>query len=183
MGHDNWRLEVTMESPNKIRVAVPSGLGALALVKVEVAAALGAVPSPELQELECGQIVVEMKLPEASHLPSTPSDLAQEIARGTSNLEVLSAWHEPTSVPPAPKPPAAVLRSSEVALSLVAVRALADNLPTSTWRAHYGHWTLGVPFPAEDGTRSVAISQRRGYSRRFSSLEVAATRQSLHPAF
>lgn len=169
-----------MTFAHKLRVATPRWVGALPLVRAEVAATVGADPGTELQELDHHHVVVELSLPPLRDLPATPSEMAQVVGRAASTFEVLGAWDEAYEPPrPAPRPPEAVLRMPEAARSPVALRALLDDAPTSVWQPSAGCWELGVPVTTPAGHRAVACLHRRGYSQRFTAHEVAATRESL----
>jgi len=169
-----------MNYAHKLRVATPLWIGALTLVKAELAATVGADPGTELQELDHHHVVVELSLPPLQSLPATASEMAQMVSRIASTFEVLSAWDEAIrSCPPVARQPEAILQMPEAAFSPVALRALLDDVPTSVWQPLAGCWDLGVPVTTVAGQRAVACVHRQGYSRRFSALEVAATRESM----
>lgn len=168
-----------MQARQKLRVVTPQTVGALALVRAEIAAVVGEVPRPELQELEGRDVVVELELLAGDGLPATPSEVARAVSRQASSFDVLSAWREAPRPPAVARPPQAVLSLREAVESPVALRALLDDVATAAWRPAEATWDLGVPCTAIDGHREVGYCQRRGYSRRFSTLDVQAARAGM----
>jgi hypothetical protein len=95
------------------------------------------------------------------------------------NVEVLSAWKGAASVPLLPKGCDAVLAKLEDPMPSVAHRALSDNLSTAQWEPFDTSWHLAVPAVRTGKSAVVGLSHRRGYTYRFTSLDVAAIRSGL----
>ena len=175
-----------MEPTSKLRVALPDGENALQVVTSEIEEATGIGFEPELQEVDRGDLVVELR-----HTGSSPIDarlVGRAVERLAGDLEVLSTWQE--SAPPRTPVPAttqAVFAGTGAPMPEVAQRALRDDLPTAKWpgalRVPVGEpnacWQLAVPMHRRDGRVLVGVMQRSGYSRRFGVHEAAALRLGL----
>jgi hypothetical protein len=163
-----------MTSASKVRVAIPDTSFALEVATARVSDATGLRAEPEFQEIDRGDLIVELRLPEAGEYPAR--QLADLVERSAPDLEVLSTWREPVArIKPRPSLAGRVLSVDDTALPEVARRALDDYLPTATWRPRadgdVAHWQLAVPVVVA-GSDTVAIVHRRnGYSFRFSALE------------
>jgi hypothetical protein len=163
-----------MTSASKVRVAIPDASFALEVATARVRAATGLRAEPEFQEIDRGDLIVELRLPEVGEWP--PRRVADLVERSAPDLEVLSTWREPVSrLKPRPSLDGRIMSVHDAALPEVARRAFDDYLPTATWRpiadGDIAHWQLAVPVVV-GGCHAVAILLRRnGYSFRFSALE------------
>jgi len=175
-----------MEPTSKLRVALPDREDALQVVTSEIEEATGIGFEPEFQEVDRGDLVVELRHASSSAIDSKL--VARAVERLSDDLEVLSTWQE--SAPPRTPVPAtsqAVFTGTGVPMPEVAQRALRDDLPTAQWpgafRVPVGepkpYWQLAVPMHRSDGRVLVGVIQRSGYSRRFGVHEGAALRLGL----
>lgn len=164
-----------MEPTSKLRVAIADGEDALQVVTAEIEEAIGIGVEPEFQEIERGDLVVELRLAD----PSVPDSrlVAHAVERLSGDIEVLSAWQEvPLIRDPTPTTSQSVFAGTEGAMPEVAQRAIRDELPTATWKSS---WQLAVPVQRGDGQVFVGVQDRQGYSRRFGLHEVNALRLGL----
>jgi hypothetical protein len=163
-----------MTSASKVRVAIPDASFALEVATARVRAATGLRAEPEFQEIDRGDLIVELRLPEVGECP--PRQLADLVERSSPDLEVLSAWREPVAhVKPRPSLAGRVMSVDDTALPEVARRAFDDYLPTATWRpvadGDVAHWQLAVPVVVSGCHVLAIVLRRNGYSFRFSALE------------
>jgi len=85
-----------MKTTNMLRIATADTAGAVDSACSEVEMAVGLPVRPELQEIENGCLILELRLGDANvHTPS-PSRLALTVDKSTTDVEVLSAWTEPS---------------------------------------------------------------------------------------
>jgi hypothetical protein len=171
---------------NKIRIATPDTDNALGTVRVEVERATGFVAELEFQEIDRTDLVVELRLADASAVQ--PGLVARAVERSAHDLEVLSAWTE-VALNRDPTPPLrqTLLSATDDPIPAFARRALRDELPTAQWLsmeddlAAVGQcqWHLAVPMVRSDGQSVVGLRRRRGYSMRFNPLDAAAARMDL----
>ena len=175
-----------MEPTSKLRVAVPDGANALRFVTAEIEEATGIALEPELQEVDGGDLVVELRLADWSICDSKL--VVRAVERLSDDLEVLSTWQEaPPPRDPAPVTSQSVFASTDVAMPEVAQRAFRDDLPTAQWprssRVPGGEqkacWQLAVPMRRSNGQVLVGVQQRSGYSHRFGVHEAKALRLGL----
>jgi hypothetical protein len=132
----------------------------------------------EFQEIEGGNLIIELQLGnEAEHIPH-PSRLASVVDKAVFNMEVLSSWTESTPPEPAPRPCPEVFGVGYEPLPQVAQRALDDDLPTAKWDRSDTSWHLAVPSVC-GGKAIVGMSRRSGYSHRFTAHDAAALRCGL----
>jgi hypothetical protein len=171
---------------NKIRIATPDTDNALGNVRVEIERATGFAAELEFQEIDRTDLVVELRLADASAVQ--PGLVARAVERSTHELEVLSAWTEsPLTRHPTPPLRQTVLSATDGPIPAFAQRALRDELPTAQWlsmddeSAAVGQcqWHLAVPMIRSDGQPVVGLRRRRGYSLRFNPLDAAAARVDL----
>ena len=81
-----------MNATNMLRIATADTAGAVDSACSEVEMAVGLPVRPEMQEIENGCLIVELRLGDAHvHTPS-PSRLAIAVDKSTTDVEVLSAW-------------------------------------------------------------------------------------------
>ena len=166
-----------MAHTGKLRVAVPDGLQALQVVTTGIEEATGVCIEPELQEIDRGDLVVELRLTDAAVADARL--FANTVEHLSEELVVLSSWQE-VAAPALATPMASqhVYVGTEAAMPDVARRALRDDLPTAKWPSGAGElkgfWQVAVPFRRKDGEVLVGVQQRRGYSRRFGAQEVKA---------
>ncbi|MGB7050877.1 MAG: hypothetical protein WBG41_04860 [Acidimicrobiales bacterium] len=172
--------------PDKVRVAISDATEALKEVHADVERAVGCTVFPELQETECGSLIVEMKL--AEQVERDGRDLARAIKRSNSDIELLSCWKDRTSPERSGYVPLhSVLPASAEELPEVAHRALHDGVPTAAWPGsrfvrpigRLSAWFLAVPVQSPTGGNVVALSRRTGYSYRFAATDVEAIRSDL----
>lgn len=164
-----------MTDAHKLRVATADHPAALSLVRAEVAGALGVVPGTDLQELDGGEVVVELSLPCRADLPATPADLARLVRRWVGPVEVLGAWRQRSGAgASACRAGGDVVVPHRAAEDPVAARAMVDGVPTAAWQSAERRWTLGVPRVLGDGSLRVVVARRGGYHARFTDADVAA---------
>jgi hypothetical protein len=132
----------------------------------------------EFQEIEGGNLIIELQLgEEAEHSPH-PARLASAVDKAVDSVEVLSSWKGSTSSEPPPRRCPDVLGVGYEPLPQVAQRALDDDLPTAQWDRSDSSWHLAVPSVC-GGKAIVGMSYRGGYSHRFSAHDAAALRSGL----
>jgi|HubBroStandDraft_1064217.scaffolds.fasta_scaffold33312_2 hypothetical protein len=169
-----------MRSANRIRIATTDKVDAVDIACSEVEAAIGIPVRTELQEIEGPCLILELLLPEDGLRAASTSRLAAAIDQGALSVEVLSTWREPpSSTAVTPRPSDLVLTPPHFDLPAVAARALDDNLPTVQWERDQRSWHLAVPCTQAAQPTRIGLSRRKGYSVRFTSLEVAAIRMGL----
>ena len=171
-----------MEHARKLRVAIPDGNQALEVMTTGIEEATGHFIEPELQEIDRGDLVVELRLANADDADAR--QLTNTIDHLSHDLVVLSSWNEvAVPTPSTPMPSQSIFVGAETAMPEVARRALRDNLPTARWPSGSGElkgfWEVAVPFHRHDGEVVVGFQQRRGYSRRFGAHEIQALRLGL----
>jgi hypothetical protein len=171
---------------NKIRIATSDNDNALGNVRVEVERATGFAAELEFQEIDCTDLVVELRLADASAV--RPGLVARAVERSTHDLEVLSTWTEvPLNRHPTPPLHQTLLSATDDPIPVFAQRALRDELPTAQWLSLVDdstaigqcQWHLAVPMIRPDGHPVVGLRRRRGYSLRFNPLDAAAARIDL----
>jgi hypothetical protein len=167
-----------MTAKNMLRVALPDTAHAVNIACSDVESAVGLRVRAEFQEIEGGNLIIELQLgDEAVHSPH-PSRLASTVDEAVANIEVLSSWKESTSSEPPPRQCPDVLGVGYEPLPEVAQRALDDDLPTAQWDRSDSSWHLAVPSVC-GGKAIVGMSYRGGYSHRFSAHDAAALRSGL----
>jgi hypothetical protein len=163
---------------NKIRIATADTTNACTLACSEITAAVGLPVHPEFQEIEGDCLILELRLGGETLPAAPPRHLAVAVRNGAPAVEVLSAWNEHDSAHLRPKLCRDVLGSLYDDMPNVAHRALDDNLATAVWDRSDSSWHLAVPSSC-DAQPIVGLSQRRGYTHRFTSLEAASIRSGL----
>ena len=167
-----------MTSKNMLRVATPDTAHAVDIACSEVESAVGLRVRAEFQEIEGGNLIIELQLgEEAEHSPH-PARLASAVDKAVDSVEVLSSWKGSTSSEPPPRRCPDVLGVGYEPLPQVAQRALDDDLPTAQWDRSDSSWHLAVPSVC-GGKAIVGMSYRGGYSHRFSAHDAAALRSGL----
>ncbi|HEY3842177.1 MAG TPA: hypothetical protein VGL48_02910 [Acidimicrobiales bacterium] len=167
-----------MTASNKIRIATPDTADAVKLACSEVSSAVGLAVHAEYQEIEGTCLILELRVGEQGVAPSSPRRMALAVDSAATGVEVLSSWSEPVTTSPTPRYSHDVLGVRFDTMPPLAQRALSDNLPTARWDRDDTSWHLAVP-SACAAQPIVALSHRRGYTRRFTSLEAAAIRGGL----
>ena len=167
-----------MTTTNKIRIATADTTNASTLACSEITAAVGLPVHPEFQEIEGDCLILELRLRGETLQAASPKRLAAAVGNGAPTVEVLSAWNEPGSGQIRPKLCRDVLGLLYDDMPNVAHRALDDNLATAAWDRSDSSWHFAVPSSC-DAQPIVGLSHRRGYSRRFTSLEAASIRSGL----
>ncbi len=167
-----------MNASNKIRIATPDTTNAVKLACSEVASAVGLAVHAEYQEIEGTCLILELRVGEQGVEPRSPRRMTMAVDRAAADVEVLSAWNEPVTALLAPRYSDDVLGVRFDTMPPLAQRALSDDLPTAQWDRADTSWHLAVPSACADQP-IVALSHRRGYTRRFTSLEAAAIRGGL----
>jgi hypothetical protein len=170
-----------MTATNKLRIVTADKAHAIDIACSEVESAVGLPVCAEFQEIEGGNLIIELQLgTETVHTPH-PSRLASAVDKAVDSMEVLSSWNESSHQPaPIPQPCADVMGVGYEPLPQVAQRAVDDDLPTAEWDRSESSWHLAVPSVC-NGQSIVGISHRRGYSHRFTSRDAAALRCGLAP--
>jgi hypothetical protein len=175
-----------MTSASKLRVAVPDVTDALDVVKDEVERATGFAVQPILQEVDRGDLVVEVQLVDSNAV--APDHLALAVECSARGLDVLSAWKEETLTPySAPVQSETVFKAIDGVMPEVAQRALRDEVPTAQWLptvedvagGDRSYWILAVPVLRPNDRSIVGTRRRNGYSLRFSAHEAEAARRGL----
>jgi len=164
---------------NKLRVATVDSPHAIGIACSAVEGAVGLPVRPELQEVEDGNLIIELQLGHASVDTSHPSRLASAVDKAVGDVEVLSSWKESSCSEPTPQRCSNVLGVGYEPLPAVAQRALDDGLPTAQWDRSDASWHLAVPSTCS-GKVIVGISHRRGYSYRFTAHDAAAQHGGRH---
>jgi hypothetical protein len=180
-----------MTTTNKLRIATMDAADAADLACSEVESAVGLPVRAELQEVEGRSLILELRLgplgvdkfagalSDGAVHTRNPIRLAMVVENASPNVEVLSEWNESAaSIRPSTRYCHHVLGERFDAMPRVALRALDDNLPTAQWDRADATWHLAVPAVCGD-QRIVGLSQRRGYTRRFTTHEVTALRLGL----
>ena len=169
-----------MTATNRLRVATIDTARAIDMACSEVESAVGLPVLPEFQEIECGNLIIELRLgSETIHTPH-PSRLASAVDAAAANLEVLSSWKASASPEPARRHCLDVMEVGCEPLPQVARRAFDDDLPTAEWDRANSSWHLAVPSVCS-GKAIVGLSHRRGYSHRFTAHDAAALKRGLSP--
>jgi len=167
-----------MGATNKLRIATLDSDHAKEIACSVVESVVGLPVRPEFQEIESGDLIIELQVGnEHVHTP-LPSRLASAVDRVASDVEVLSAWSESTTLEPNPRHCPDVLGVGYEPLPGAAQRAHDDDLPTASWNRSDASWQLAVPSVCR-GKAIVGISRRRGYSHRFTTHDAAAIRCGL----
>lgn len=171
-----------MTTTGKLRVAVTDGSQALQFVTSGIEDATGVAIEPEFQEIDRGDLVVELRLPSAN--VADAKLVAHALDYLSDDLVVLSSWQEePRPASASPLISHSVFVGAGTPMPDVARRALRDDLPTAKWPTRVGelkgYWQVAVPFHRSDGEVLVGFQRRRGYSRRFGAHEVKALRLGL----
>jgi hypothetical protein len=161
-----------------LRVATLDTAHAAGVACSDVASAVGLRVRAEFQEIEGGNVILELQLGDETVPSPHPSRLASVIDGAVSNVEVLSSWTESTPPEPAPRQCPDVLGVGYEPLPEVAQRALDDDLPTAQWDRSDSSWHLAVPSVC-GGKAIVGMSYRGGYSHRFTAHDAAALRCGL----
>lgn len=161
----------------RLRLAMADVPGALDAVTARVRATRGFVLEPTLQEIEGDELVVELS---AADVPGPV--LAEAVRATAAGADILSVWSEPVALPPVVAPAGGPPAGED--LPVVVRRALHSGIPTARWSPRSetdpaGGWHLAVPVLAAGGPPCVGLARRRGYSWRFSSLDVLALRAAL----
>jgi hypothetical protein len=159
----------------KLRVATVDSEHAKEIACSVVESAVGIPVQAEFQEIEGGNLILELQL--GNECVDTPdaSRLATAVDRFASDVEVLSAWKESTRPEPAPRhcPDVLGVGGGDEPLPPAAQRAQHDELATASWDRSDARWHLAVP-SVRSGKAIVGMSQRRGYSYRFTLNDAAA---------
>ncbi len=169
-----------MTTTNKLRVATIDSAHAADKACSDVEAAVGLPVRAEFQEIECGDLIIELQLGNEAIQTLHPSRLASAVDVAVANVEVLSSWTEPTFAAVAPRHCSDVIGVGYSRLCQVAQRAVDDDLPTAEWDRTESSWHLAVPSVCR-GRTIVGIAHRCGYSRRFTAFDVAGLRSGLAP--
>jgi len=163
----------------KLRIATIDSDHAIDIACLVVESAVGPPVQAELQEIEGGNLIVELELGNETTTNADPSRLASAVDKAASDVEVLSAWRESACPEPTPQHCPDVLGIGYEPLPEAARRAIDDDLPTASWDCSDASWHLAVPAFCS-GRAIVGMSHRRGYSHRFTVHDVAALRCGLH---
>ena len=92
-----------MTATNKLRVATIDTAHATDIARSEVESAVGLPVRAEFQEIEDGNVIIELQLGnESVHTPHH-SRLASAVDKAGANLEVLSSWKESAFAEPTPR--------------------------------------------------------------------------------
>jgi hypothetical protein len=161
-----------------LRVATPDTTHAIDIACSDVESAVGLQVRAEFQEIEGGNLIIELQLGDETEPSPHPSRLASVVDEAVSGLAVLSSWKEESSPEPTPRQCLDVLGVGFEPLPQVAQRALDDDLPTARWDRSDSSWHLAVPSVC-GGKAIVGMSYRCGYSLRFTTHDAAALRSGL----
>ncbi len=167
-----------MTAESMLRIATPDAAHAVDIACSDVESAVGLPAHAEFQEIEGGNLIIELRLGVGAEQSPHPSRLASAVDKAVANVEVLSSWKDSSSPDPAPRQCPDVLGVGYDPLPDVAQRALDDGLPTAKWDRSDSSWHLAVPSICR-GKAIVGMSYRNGYSHRFTAHDVAALRSGL----
>jgi hypothetical protein len=134
----------------------------------------------EFQEIDGGDLIIELQLGKEAIHGLHPSRLASTVDQAVTDMEVLSSWTEPSSPGPPARHCSDVIGVGYGRLPRVAQRAFDDDLATAFWDRADSSWHLAVPSVCR-GRAIVGMSHRRGYSRRFTAHDVVGLRSALAP--
>jgi hypothetical protein len=182
--HDRFleRQEVKVEPTTKLRVALADEASALDVATARVRLATGLEVTPEFQEVDRADLIVELRLAQARD--RSASQLARLLERSYTGLEVLSSWQETESeIRSRGSWLSEIFSRDDIAVPMAAQRAFDDHLPTAALQlggtGDVAYWILAVPVVGADGRMVAGVLRRNGYSHRFSALEVKAVRAQL----
>jgi hypothetical protein len=167
-----------MTAKRMLRIATPDTANAIDFACCDVESAVGLQVRAEFQEIEGGNLIIELQIGDEADFTPHPSRLASVVDKAVSNVEVLSSWTESSAPEPAPRLCLDIFGVGFEPLSQVAQRALDDDLPTAKWDHSDTSWHLAVPSVC-GGKAIVGVSNRGGYSHRFTAYDVAALRSGL----
>jgi hypothetical protein len=167
-----------VRATNKLRISTTDASNALDIACSEVESAVGLPVQAELQEIEGGRLIVEIRLGTDAVLSPPASRLAHAIDQSTSDIEVLSTWNEPVRLAPGARFCEDVFGAEHDVMPSVAQRALEDDLPTAQWDRAVSRWHLAVPSECRDQV-IVGMIHRSGYSHRFTTIDAFALRNGL----
>ena len=162
-----------MTTKNMLRVATPDTAHA-----VDVESVVGLRVRVEFQEIERGNLIIELQLGDETRHSLHPSRLASVVDKAVANVDVLSSWKGSNTPVSTPRYCPDVLGVGFEQLPHVAQRALDDGLPTAHWNPSDSAWHLAVPSVCS-GLAVVGMSHRGGYSHRFSAHEAAVLMSGL----
>jgi hypothetical protein len=168
-----------MTATTKLRVVTIDSNHAIDIACLVVESAVGPPVQAELQEIEGGNLIVELELGNEAVTTANPSRLASAVDKAASDVEVLSAWRESACPEPTPQHCSDLLDVGYEPLPEAALRAIDDDLPTASWDCSDASWHLAVPAVCS-GRVIVGMSHRRGYSHRFTAHDAARLRCGLH---
>jgi hypothetical protein len=167
-----------MTTKTVLRVATPDTAHAIDVACSDVESAVGLRVRAEFQEIEGGNLIIELQLGDEAEATPHPSRLALVVDEAASNIEVLSSWKEEASPEQTPLLCPNVLGVGYEPLPHVAQRALNDDIPTAEWNRSDLSWHLAVPSVCA-GKAIIGMSHRCGYSLRFSAHDATALRSGL----
>ena len=167
-----------MTAKNMLRVAMPDKAHAIDIACSDVESAVGLRVRAAFQEIEGGNLIIELQLGDETEQSPHPSHLASVVDEAVSHIEVLSSWEEVVSPELLRRRCPDVLGVGYEPLPEVAQRAFDDDLPTAKWSRANSSWQLAVPSVC-GGRAIIGMSYRGGYSHRFSAHEAAALRSGL----
>ena len=87
-----------MTATNRIRIATTDSQDAVGVACSEVESAVGLPVQVEFQEIEGECLILELRLGDDNVPSPSPSRLAVAVDKAVPDVEVLSAWTEPTSI-------------------------------------------------------------------------------------
>jgi hypothetical protein len=144
-----------------------------------VESAVGLPVQVEFQEIEGECLILELRLGDDNVPSPSPSRLAVAVDKAVPDVEVLSAWTEPTSIWRPPRRSDAIVTVLNDSVPPIAHRAFYDNLATAQWEPSETSWHLAVPSVNTKKPQIIGLSYRRGHSFRFTWRDVAAIRSGL----
>ena len=167
-----------MSIANKLRISTTDTAHAREIACSEIEWVTGRAVQADFQEIDGSHLILELRLLEESRQTPYADRIALAVETFASNVEVLSTWKESNTVRPRAYFCHDVLGVDFDEMPPVALRALDDGLPTARWERSDATWHLAVP--ATCGAQPIiGLVRRRGYARRFASLDVAALRSGL----
>jgi hypothetical protein len=110
----------------------------------DVKSGVGLRVRAEFQEIQGGNLIIELQLGDEAGPTPHPAQLASVIDDAVSPIDVLSSWKESTSSDPTPLRCPNVFGMGYEPLPQVARRALHDDLPTAKWDRADSSWHLAV---------------------------------------
>lgn len=86
-----------MTAESMLRIATPDAAHAVDIACSDVESAVGLPAHAEFQEIEGGNLIIELRLGVGAEQSPHPSRLASAVDKAVANVEVLSSWKDSSS--------------------------------------------------------------------------------------